>query len=169
MSQRVKVWRPTEKQGWIKYEMSVSGDDVQFTEHFRLSHFIVSRDYPELAAEIVLDDMHIARFDLLSRILLQPARDYIQSPIYISSGMRSPKLNDAVDGSEGSDHLCGLAVDIDTESAVNTQLVFNYLLKHRMDVIGQLILYRDSNGEVDFIHVSLPSERYHGEVLYVTQ
>jgi len=46
--------------------------------------------------------------------LCQIARNAIGSPLYITSGVRSPKRNALVGGSENSSHLKGLAVDIST-------------------------------------------------------
>jgi len=166
MSQRVKIWKPSHGVGWIKYEMSIAGDDIQFTDNFWLHEFVVSKDHPELAEEIIVEPEHIARLDLMSRILLQPARDYVVSTISILSGIRSWALNEAVDGSEDSDHLCGLAADITTGYPASTELIFDYLRKRKLDLIGQLILYRNDKGQAVFVHVSFPSRRHHGEVLY---
>ena len=48
----------------------------------------------------------------LAQTVLQPLRDYIMRPIFISSGYRSAWLNAKVGGSPGSQHVLALAADI---------------------------------------------------------
>jgi len=47
---------------------------------------------------------------------LQEIRDGIKSPIIVSSGYRSPYLNNAIGGSKTSAHMKGMAADISTPS-----------------------------------------------------
>ena len=42
---------------------------------------------------------------------LEAVRSLLSNPLYIGSGYRCPKLNSAVRGSRGSDHMQGYAVD----------------------------------------------------------
>lgn len=48
--------------------------------------------------------------------ICQIVRNAIGAPLYITSGVRSPKMNAQVGGSENSSHLKGLAVDISTNN-----------------------------------------------------
>lgn len=46
--------------------------------------------------------------------ICQIVRNAIGSPLYVTSGVRSPEVNDMVGGSKNSSHLKGLACDIST-------------------------------------------------------
>jgi len=53
---------------------------------------------------------------------LQEIRDGIKSPIIVSSGYRSPYLNNAIGGSKTSAHMKGMAADISTPSMTPLEL-----------------------------------------------
>jgi len=53
---------------------------------------------------------------------LQEIRDGIKSPIIVSSGYRSPYLNNAIGGSQTSAHMKGMAADISTPSMTPLEL-----------------------------------------------
>jgi len=78
-------------------------NDFQLTKNFNLREFM-SPDtcevmiYPELVDK------------------LQDLRDYLDKPIKVTSGYRTPERNKAVGGVEGSYHLIGKAVDILVDS-----------------------------------------------------
>lgn len=54
--------------------------------------------------------------------ILQPLRDKLKTPIIISSGYRSPTLNNAVGGSSSSQHCKGEAADISVNGLTPRQL-----------------------------------------------
>ncbi len=87
---------------------------------------------------------------LLIEHVLQPARDRLGMPIYISSGYRSKALNKAVGGVSTSQHLTGEAADITCSDN-------NRLLEILKDMpYDQLIAYRNKRreSEILWIHVS---------------
>lgn len=92
--------------------------------------------------------------------ILQPLRDRIGATITINSGYRPPWLNEAVKGSDKSQHMLGQAADIIAVGFTPFNLcrqVINYGLP-----FDQLILEFDS-----WTHVSwaLPGETPRGQVL----
>ena len=91
---------------------------------------------------------------LISKIL-QPARDRLALPIFISSGYRSKALNKAVGGSSSSQHLTGEAADITCSD--NDRLL--QILKDLP--YDQLIVYRNrrKESEIMWIHVSYSEKK----------
>lgn len=87
--------------------------------------------------------------------LLQPIRDGYGKPMIISSGYRCRELNNAVGGVADSNHLFGLAADINNGSKNNEEL-FKWISKHRNELpINELILGKNSS----YVHVSLSRKK----------
>ena len=88
-------------------------------------------------------------------------------PVHISSGYRSKQLNEAIGGSNTSQHCKGEAADIQLP---NLELVFRYIKNHLW--YDQVILERkgsDENGYVYWIHVSKKRNSHNrGEAFYMT-
>lgn len=87
--------------------------DYQFANsHFKLSEFLAS---PTAAKHgITLSpspDVFNHLCDLVFRVL-EPARERLGKPIYITSGYRSQQLNRLVGGASNSYHLYGRAADV---------------------------------------------------------
>ena len=79
------------------------------------------------------------------------------------SGKRSPELNQAIGGARQSDHLYeaeSAAVDFTVASVGDLRSVWEWIFNYCPHAFGQLIYYPHQN----FIHVSLPSHKYQGEV-----
>lgn len=76
----------------------------------------------------------------------------------ITSGFRSKALNDAVDGSDTSQHMNAEAADVDFGSPAAARAMFVAILEGRVRVrdLGQVILYPGRS----YLHVALPSARY---------
>lgn len=90
----------------------------------------------------------------LCRDVLQPVRDHIGAVINVSSGYRSLKLNRKVGGVDTSQHVSGLAADI------------NAVGKTPMELAREIVHLHDA-GEIQFdqlilefgqwVHISTPS------------
>lgn len=88
--------------------MSKFNFDIQLTEHFKLSEFFVTNHK--------YDNVDLIVHGVYNRILflartLEDLRERIEAPIIITSGYRSSKLNDMVQGAANSYHTIGCAVD----------------------------------------------------------
>lgn len=72
-------------------------------------------------------------------------------PVYVNSGLRSPKVNSSVGGVSNSDHLSGLGVDIDISRYGSDVIDFlHYLLK---DEFGRSVrYYKFYHG---YVHISI--------------
>jgi hypothetical protein len=85
---------------------------MKLSRSFDLEEFLVSqtatrRGIPNIPSEAVVDEL-----TRLCSLILQPLRDRLARPIVISSGYRSPMLNEAIGGAKNSDHMKGRAADI---------------------------------------------------------
>lgn len=61
---------------------------------------------------------------------LQPLRDWLQSPVYVSSGFRCDELNYALKGSSTSLHKLGCASDIDDRGSYTLMQIVTFIHNH---------------------------------------
>ena len=101
---------------------------------------------------------------------LDGLRKWFGGPIIVTSGFRSPAVNERVGGSKTSAHLDGLAVDIVPKS--RTQEDFKRMLAYlkplaELKAVDQIIVYRNGDS-VKWIHVGFreDSGKNRGQVIY---
>lgn len=95
--------------------------------------------------------------------VLDPARELLGKPLYVSSGYRSARLNQAVGGAVNSQHLRGEAADVYTTTADDNRKLFEIMLSLPFD---QLIWERGDRVAPAWIHVSYKRNgNNRGEVL----
>ena len=63
----------------------------------------------------------------LVKNVLDPLRELYGKPITVNSGFRSQLLNAAVGGAATSEHLQGMAADIDAGSKAKNEILFNLI------------------------------------------
>lgn len=80
--------------------------------HFTVEQFIRSQTAARLGINNTPADEHIVNMALLCYHVLQPLRESLEMPVWISSGYRCPALNKAIGGSKNSQHMLGQAADI---------------------------------------------------------
>lgn len=68
---------------------------------------------------------HMENLKRVAENIFQPTRDFLGSPLFVSSGYRSPELNDLIKGSSTSQHCKGQALDLDQGD--ENWIVFNYI------------------------------------------
>lgn len=93
-----------------------------------------------------------ANLERLVKAVLDPLRERYGYPIYVSSGYRCPRLNNAVGGAKTSQHVKGEAVDIYVADARDKAMLFSmiyYLLPY-----DQLIWEKGDDEAPAWIHVS---------------
>lgn len=93
--------------------------------------------------------------------VLDPLREKWGAPIRVSSGYRCPKLNKAIGGAVGSQHMKGEAADITSLSdSRNDNMALLQLLLNSGIVFDQVISEDvDSMGRPNWIHVSYTTKR----------
>jgi len=81
-------------------------------------------------------------------------REFVEGPLSITSGFRSPKLNKKIGGSATSQHMKGEALDIDCQKFGNgTNAKLFKFIKDNLE-FDQLIWEFGTEKEPDWIHVS---------------
>jgi len=103
------------------------------------------------------DTPQITNLKLLANHVFQPLRDNFEVPIYVSSGYRSTKLNNAIGGSSTSQHCQGRALDLDADvfGKISNAEIFHYI-KDCLD-FDQLIWEFGDDTNPDWVHVSYTS------------
>lgn len=90
--------------------------------------------------------------------VLQPIREAWGQPVVVTSGYRCPKLNAAVGGVNGSQHLLGQAADIRATNPADNGKLFaciKALIQSGKIKVGQCIWEYGSHTCPRWVHVSL--------------
>lgn len=131
------------------------------TKNFTHCLMFVSSSHPDLARSAYYTRAPKKYIDtnlfLLCHLVLQPVRDFLACPVYVTSGYRDKALNDAIPGSSGTSlHLRGMAADITTSNKQLLHFAFGFIKENLADRFGELILYIDEYNKPINIHVALP-------------
>ena len=122
---------------------------MKLSQHFELAEFTRSDTARRLKIDNVPNLQEIENLTNLCIHVLEPARQKTNAQIYVTSGFRSPALNNAVGGVPTSQHCKGLAADL----RVYTQFYNENLIKALMATdFDQLILEKSEARK--WIHVS---------------
>lgn len=82
------------------------------SKHFELAEFVVSETAARQGIDNQPSDQVIANLSGLCEKILEPLRVHLARPVIITSGYRSVELNQAIGGSNTSQHMTGKAADI---------------------------------------------------------
>lgn len=102
----------------------------------------------------------ILRLKYLVDNILDPAREAINEPIFITSGYRSTAVNQKIGGSPFSQHLFGEAADLNCYS--NRKLF--EIIRDTL-VFDQLIWEEGDDEQPEWVHVSYKLQGNRGEIL----
>lgn len=97
--------------------------------------------------------------------VLQPLRDHLGTPIFVSSGYRCPRLNKAVGGAKNSEHLTGCAADLQGLGNVSNRMLFEAIKKH-IPEFSQLLWEFGDQDNPDWVHVSF-SHHNKRQILFI--
>lgn len=92
---------------------------VRLSPNFTLDEFVVT----STGLDNIPGPQEIENLRLLVENILQPLRTYLNQPIKISSGYRSPMVNTAIGGSKTSQHSKGQAADFSVPGLTNAQII----------------------------------------------
>lgn len=130
---------------------------MKISTHLTLAEMIRSESAKRLRISNQPLPEHLDNMKVLAKNVFEPIRKHFGSPIYISSGYRSDKLNKAIKGSKTSQHCKGQAMDIDMDGSglISNSNVF-YYIKDNLE-FDQLIWEFGDNYNPDWVHVSYVS------------
>ena len=103
---------------------------------------------------------HLENLKYVAEKVFQPIREHFGVPIYISSGYRSPELNEAIGGSPHSFHSHGMALDLDQDGrnkGVSNSDVF-YFIKDNLPFTELIWEFGDENNP-NWVHVAIAPGR----------
>lgn len=129
----------------------------KFTKNFTYEELIASATANRLGIDNTPTQQEKAKLKKLAEDILQPIRDKWGSPIVITSGYRSPKVNKAVGGTSTSQHQKGEASDLKVGGVTQNKKLFELISKmisNKEIQVGQLI----NEYNYSWIHVSLPRQ-----------
>lgn len=104
--------------------------DIQLSKHFKLSEFIKSSTATARKIDNTPTLEVVSNLQYLCVNVLEPLREYFNSPIVISSGYRCPKLNAAVGGVSSSQHMTGEACDIHIPDEATGKKWFEWMISN---------------------------------------
>ena len=103
---------------------------------------------------------HLKNLKYVAEKVFQPIREHFGVPIYISSGYRSPELNEAIGGSPRSFHSHGMALDLVQDGrnkGVSNADVF-YFIKDNLPFTELIWEFGDENNP-NWVHVAIAPGR----------
>ena len=125
---------------------------MQLSENFSLREYTKSQTASRKGIDNSPSDQHLDNAIALFQNVVQPVRDHF-GPTIITSGYRSPALNEAIGGSSTSQHSVGEAVDLEV-LGVSTAEVCEWIAANTN--FDQLILefYEPGDTNSGWVHVS---------------
>jgi hypothetical protein len=126
---------------------------MKLSRNFYLWEFTKSQTAQRLGINNTPPKEAVARLEDLCFWVLQPLREMLDTPIIVSSGYRCEALNKAIGGSEASQHMNGMAADIEAVGISNQNLFDAIQRELRFD---QLILeyHQPEKPMSGWVHVS---------------
>jgi len=139
---------------------------MKISQHLTLAELIRSESAKRLGISNMPIQEHLENLKELAENIFEPIRNHFGSPIYISSGYRSQKLNAAIGGSMNSQHSRGMAIDIDMDGTdIKNSAIFEYAKTLPFD---QLIWEFGTKENPDWVHISY-SPLNRKQILYATK
>ena len=127
---------------------------MKLSKNLSLGEFTRSQTAKRRGLDNTPQGIHLEAAKELAENIFQPIREHFAKPIFISSGYRSKALNEAIGGSQTSQHSKGEAIDIDMDhrGGPENEDVFHYI-RENLD-FDQLIWEFGTDERPDWVHVS---------------
>lgn len=130
---------------------------MKISKHISYREAIHSHTAKKLGIKNEPNEAQLENMKLIAEKIFEPLREYVSGPIKVSSFFRSKALNKAIGGSKTSQHILGLAIDLDDVYGFKTNAEMFKWIKENLS-FDQLIWEFGDNDNPDWIHVSYVSE-----------
>lgn len=137
---------------------------MKLTDNFSLAELIHAGSASRLGLPSTHEQYNpspqiIANLTALAKNVLQPLRDHFGKSITVTSGYRSPIVNKAVKGSKTSDHMEGMAGDLQLwiDGKNRNQDLFDAVLKLKLP-FKQMIDEFGTEDDPAWIHISFDAK-----------
>lgn len=138
---------------------------MNISKHISYEEGIYSKTAKDKGIANVPNEVQLAAMRLVAEKCFEPLREWYGKPIRINSFFRSIELNKAVKGSKTSDHVKGMAIDLDTGSNSENLKLFNWL-KDNVEFTQLIHEYGDKSGP-EWVHVSYNPNNLKTQILYI--
>ena len=125
---------------------------MQLSEHFSLYEFTRSDTAKAHGWKNEPGQAEIEWMIYLCVHVLEPLRAFLGRPVVISSGYRSPKLNDAVGGVSASQHMYGQAADIGIMNESEGKRIMSWLRQNKY--VNKALFERSRKTGRRWIHIA---------------
>lgn len=135
------------------------------TEHFTLNEFLRSDTASRYKIDNTPNKEQLENIEFVAE-QLEIIRSYYKKPMIITSGFRTKELNTLLKGSKTSQHMQGLAVDINLKSKEENKIFFNLvnkLIKENQIKVYQLI----DEYNYKWVHIGFSQTNPKGQVLHL--
>lgn len=139
---------------------------MKLSKNLSLAEYIKSNTALRRGIDNSIPDELLPSAIALAENIFQPIRDHFGVPIYVSSGFRSKELNEAIGGSQTSQHSKAEAMDIDMDNkrGPDNDDIF-YYIKDNLP-FDQLIWEFGTKRKPNWVHVSYnPDGEQRGQIL----
>ena len=135
------------------------------SKNFSLNEFLRSDNATRYKIDNKPNEEQLENIEFVAR-QLEIIRSYYNKPIIISSGFRTKELNDLLKGSKTSQHMQGLAVDINLKTKNENKIFFNLvnkLIQEKKIKVYQLI----DEKNYSWIHIGFSQTNPKGQILHL--
>ena len=95
---------------------------MKLTQNFSLEEMCKSETGLRLGLDNEPNDEQLANLVALCECVLQPVRDHFGKGVKVNSGLRTLAVNRAIGSKDTSDHVKGMAADIERPGVANAEL-----------------------------------------------
>lgn len=142
------------------------------SDNFKLSEFTKSQIATRKGIDNSPTEEHLSNMEKLCENVLEKVRREFfiryRKGLFLSSGYRSKALNEAIEGSEKSQHCKGMAADVDGDvNGLPNSEIFDFIVSNKNIDFDQLIWEYGNDESPEWIHVSFDpgKEVQRGEIL----
>jgi hypothetical protein len=131
------------------------------SEHISLHEATFSPTAKRIGLDNMPDETALKNMKLVAEKCFEPLRKWYGKPIKVNSFYRCKRLNEAVKGSATSEHVKGMAIDMDAGSKEENKKLFDWCKAN--------LTYTQLINEYDFswVHISYNENKLNNQILVI--